>query len=167
MATPHTIADVARHFFAGYHAFVACDDSDLAKTMVETLTRETGDRPVDVIDGSKYDDLSNFANDVVRAGQRLRDAIGLAPTPARETLHAYLSDLQTGFAQMEQQGFLLFMRMDRIVELQRTFEIEAPFREAMQFHNNVAILWQLSSANLQVICGNDRPFYCSHRRFIL
>lgn len=59
------------------------------------------------------------------------------------------------------------MEMDRIVELQRAFEIEAPFREVMQHHIDVAILWQLSQDNMQVVFANDWPFYCSHRRISL
>ena len=94
MCRQSTISDVAHYFLAGYHAFVACDDSNLTKTLVETLTREAGDRPIEVMDGLAYEDLSNFANDV-------------------------------------------------------------------------AILWQLTRSNLQPIHGDDRPFYCSHRKFFL
>ena len=162
-----TAADAISYFGKGYHAFIASDEASDLDKVVASIQDELRDEPLCVIDGRNPTNLSAYANDVVRACEQLLSTIG-APCPERpDMLSTWLSHLQHCFHAEDRQGYLLVNHIDDVIRAQETFQIEGPFREVMQFNDDVAIAWLGSRNIILEIHQYERPFYLSHRVFWL
>lgn len=158
-------ADLIRYFAAGQHAFIACNEAETRDRLVSSICTALDHQPLELIDGRNVQNLQSFATDVVESCARLLSAIGSRLLQRRLTLSAYLEDAERGFQSKHRQGYLIVNHIDRVIDQQRTFEIEGAFREVMQFYDDVAILWLGSNRTIQKISQDDRPFYMSFRIF--
>lgn len=166
-AVTPTASDAVDYFARGYHTFIACDAAEGRERLVGLIRTAVQDYPLEVIDGAGTLDLSTFAKGTVSACEALLRAIG-APNPDRANmLSTWLSHIQTCYRTEDRQGFLVVNHIDNVIEAQETIQIEGPFREVMQFHDDVAIAWIGSRNTILDIHQDDRPFYLSHRIFWL
>lgn len=158
---------IIQYFTNGRHAFVACDDKAVLDRTVHTIEAILAQRPLAVIDASDATDLRSFAEEVVESCSALLQLIGSRLPSGSGSLAAYLGETERLFQKKSRQGFLVINHIDCVLELQKTIEIEAPFREVMQFHDDVAIIWLGTREAVIAMHQSDRPFYLSHRIFWL
>jgi hypothetical protein len=160
-----TLEDVVQYFASGEHCFVACDDivvlNQLATSISESLAKER----IEVVDGRSVEDLKSFAEAIVECCDNLLNRVGCCFPRNPESLSECLVDTERCYLDKRQQGFLVINHIDCVIEMQKTFEIEGPFREIMQFYDDVAIAWLGSRDSIIAIHQSDRPFYLSHRIF--
>ena len=166
-ALTSTPSDAVDYFASGYHTFIACDAEEDRDRLVGMITTAVQDSPFELVDGAGTRDLSTFAREIVCACDGLLREIG-APYPAHANmLSAWLSHIQACYRAENRQGFLVVNHVDDVIEAQETIQIEGPFREVMQFQDDVAIAWIGSRDTILDIHRDDRPFYLSHRIFWL
>ena len=146
---------------------MACDAAEGRDRLAGMIKKAVQGSPLEIIDGAGTRDLASFAKGIVCACDRLLREIG-APYPDQANmLSTWLSHIQTCYQSEGRQGFLVVNHVDDVIEAQETIQIEGPFREVMQFQDDVAIAWIGSRNTILDIHRDDRPFYLSHRIFWL
>lgn len=146
---------------------MASDDSSVLDELVSTFRPSLNPEPVAIIDAEQSLDLGSFSETVANSCASLITAIKATPPTPSDLLHQNLSICQQRFRDKRRQGFLVINKVDLVLEMQTAIEIEGPFREIMQFQDNVAIAWMGSREWIIRIQQYDRPFYLSHRTFWL
>ena len=159
--------DVARYVASGQHAFIACDDSNSRNEIVATIRSTVLGHPLQYVDGNDFTKLGSFAVQISRSCEQLCLSIGSRMSYQGETLTTCLRETAQQFRSKNRQGFLIINNIDGIIALQNTFELEAPFREIMQFYEDLAIVWIGSNATILEMNDSNRPFYLSFRIFWL
>lgn len=132
---------VVEYFAGGRHAFVACDNETVLDRIVRTLDTALAQKPIATIGAGKAADLKSFAEAVVGSCHQLLSHISSRLPKGSGSLAMHLRETERIFRANGCQGYIVINHVDRVIELQNTFEVEAHFREVMQFHDDVAIIW--------------------------
>lgn len=162
-----TASDAIAYFREGYHAFVASDSVAELDKIVTSIEEELREHPLQVLDGRQPRSLSAFANEIAQACGKLLDSIEAQKPQRADSLSQWLSHVQKSFQEANRQGYLVVNQIDDVIRAQDTIELEGPFREVMQFNDDVAIVWLGSRDVILEIHQYERPFYLSHRIFWL
>ena len=162
-----TVKDVSDYYSSGYHAFIACDCDKTIDTVIESVQNAIQTAPLRVIDARKISSIEQFVRVLRGAMLDLQSMLDESSLEFSNRLHKALSDLQSLFREKSCQGFLIIHHIDKVIAAQGHYEIEAPFREVMQFHDDVAIMWHGTRETIVEIRQYERPFYLSHRVFWL
>ncbi len=125
----------------------------------------TKGQPLAVIDGRESESGKAFSEKLVSACNNLMRAIGEKTALSSLTVSSYLLDAMHLFQMREEQGFLIFVHIDPMIESQGTFEIEGALRSAMERHNDISVVLCGSKTTIDKMRQDDRPFYCSFRTF--
>lgn len=167
-STNSKVIELAQYFSTGRHAFAASDDATQLDLAMARVLESLGDAPNYVIDCRESNDLSEFAREVDKEGigQLIAD-IGVERANLEGILTARLANAMDCFRDHGSQGYLILNHVDSMINLQNTFEMEGAFRGAMQFHDDIAVLWLGSKETIIDINQDDRPFYLSFRIFWL
>lgn len=159
--------EIVEYIAHGEHAFVASDNKAVLDRVVAAIEVKIQQEPIVVLQAGDENDLRTFAEVVVNSCEKLLTLIASAPPPRSGSLAMHLGETERAFQKKGRQGYLVINHIDRIIELQNTFELEAPFREVMQFFNDVAIIWLGARDTIMAMHDPNRPFYLSHRVFWL
>lgn len=160
-----SLGEAVGYVASGQHAFVACDEPAELDQFVSDLSQALVDEPVQIINALEPENNNEFSYRVASACLELLSSIdcGLSREPLG--LHDFLEETMLGFREMNKQGYLIVNHIDTVIDRQSNSQVEGAFRTAMQFYNDVAVVWTASRETILAINGDDRPFYLSFRNF--
>lgn len=161
-------ADVIDYIQNGYHAFIGCDDGNRRESFVESLQVALDGEIQKCIACGDVSDCSDFAAQLVAACQDFASALGQPVLQRRLNIASSLEEVMDLYGKRERQGFLILNNMDKVIETQRTMEVEGSLRSVMQIYDNIAVAIVASNDTTNGLVGDyDRPFYMSFRVFRL
>lgn len=161
-------SDVIAYIRDGYHAFVGCNDPERRDSFVESLQIALDGELQECVFGSGISTHEEFATQVVGVCLRLVAALGVPFLERRPSIATSLEEAMQLYRDRRRQGYLILGDMDRVIEMQRTFEFEGPLRSVMQLYDDVAVVIVASNDIINGIVGDyERPFYMSFRVFRL
>ena len=169
------VDDVSRftdYVRSGNHAFLASDDAELLIKTVEKLQTTLIGQRSEVVDCVNIKSLSEFASAFGKQCERLVATLGFRARWQYWSRHRRfgiandLREAMNNFAAVEQQGYLTVNRIDGVIDMQKTMEIEGALRSVMQLQHDIAVVLCGSHDTINKIVGDShRPFYLSFRVF--
>lgn len=160
--------DIINYVRSGYHAFVGVDDPNKRDQFVESLQVALDGEIQECITCGDISGRRQFVARIVISCLNLVAALGVPFLEERPNIASSLQEVMGVYSGRGRQGYLILSDMDRVIEMQRTFEFEGPLRSVMQLYDDVAVAIIASNDTINGLVGDyDRPFYMSFRVFRL
>ena len=161
-------SEIIRYVQNGYHAFVGCDRASERESFVEAIQVALDGEIQTFIPCGVVEDRREFVTQIVVACQGFVLALGQPMLERTPSLASSLEETMALYRKQDRQGFLILGDMDRVIEMQRTMEIEGSLRSVMQIYDNIAVVIIASNDTINDLVGDyNRPFYMSFRVFRL
>lgn len=156
----------------GHHAFLACDEEGLRHRVITEIQTALTGQISETVECGDIESLSHFSRVLGRRLERLvsrlgfRDSIAYRCRSREFGIAADLDKAMEFFGTAGRQGYLILNGVDRVVNMQRTIEVEGPLRSVMQLKSNIALVLSGSNGTIDMLVGDSRrPFYMSFRVF--
>jgi hypothetical protein len=97
----------------------------------------------------------------------LPEEIGAVAPGSELAIDSCLAETMIRFSAAARQGVLFITEFERAVQVQQLYTIEGKLRSVMQHADDVTVALCSSDEVSMELCGPDRPFYRSFRRFCI
>jgi hypothetical protein len=159
------IRTISNYVRAGAHAIVGCDQREAIESLVATVKADAAELPMSVVSLDLASTEREIAHLIWNGCANLAEQVGALAPESELPIDSCLADTMTRFSAEACQGVLFITGFDRAVRVQQLYTIEGMLRSVMQRANDVVVVLCCSHEVSLEICGPERPFYLSFRRF--
>lgn len=151
---------------------MATHEDSLRHCVIAKLQKALNEQIYETVDCAAIDSLPNFSQVLMERFEGLVSQLGVRKKLAYEIRgqrFGIASDLERAmdiFGETGRQGCLILDRIDRVMGMQSTIEVEGPLRSVMQPKNTIALILSGSHPTINALVGDSRrPFYLAFRVF--
>lgn len=161
------IQQVSSYVRRGHHAIVGCDEKEIIASLVATVKADAAESPMSVVSFALASTEREITQMIWNGCSNLVEQISALALKSELAIDSCLAETMIRFSAEACQGILFITEFDRAVQVQQLYTIEGKLRSAMQYADDVAVVLCCSDEVSIEICGPDRPFYRSFRRFLI
>ena len=159
------LQEISNYVRGGSHAIVGCDLRETVASLVATVKADAAESPMSVVSLALASTEQEITQMIWNGCANLVEQISALALKSELAIDSCLAETMIRFSAEACQGIFFITEFDRAVQVQQLYTIEGKLRSAMQYADDVAVVLCCSDEVSIEICGPDRPFYRSFRRF--
>ena len=159
------LLEISSYVRGGCHAIFGCDQKDTVASLVAKVKADAAGTPMSVVSLASASTEQEITQLIRNGCANLVEQISAVALESELAIDSCLAETMIRFSAEACHGVLFITEFDRAVQVQQLYTIEGKLRSVMQYADDVAVVLCCSDEVSFEICGPERPFYRSFRRF--